>query len=136
MNITYFRIIKKTPYKTVFGMKPNGIPRFLGEINIEGGDYILDDAFEKVVQSHENEENITTFKQNFRYVDFSQQAQDCGDDGENTLRISSLRCKKLRNKVAANLKKSREDMLVKYATKKLMKVAEFEEGEHVSVFAS
>ena len=133
MNTTYSRIIKKTPYKTVFGMKPNGIPRFLGEINIEGGEHIFDDAFEKVVQSHKNEENITTFKQNFRYVDFSQQTQDGDDDGENTLRMSSLRCQKLRNEVAANLKKSREDKVAKYATKKLVKVAEFEEVDHVSV---
>ena len=47
--------------------------------------------------------------------------------------MSSLRCQKLRNEVAANLKKSREDKVAKYATKKLVKVAEFEEVDHVSV---
>ena len=68
MNTTRSLSINKTPYKTVFGVKPNGIPRFLGEINI-------DDAFEKVVSSHENEENSTTVNQMLHYVDFLQHTQ-------------------------------------------------------------
>ena len=97
MSTTYSRRNKKTPYETVFGMKPNGKPRFLGEINVEGSEDILDDAFGKVVSSHENEENSTTIIQNFRYVNFSQYTEDGDDDGENTSRISSPRRQELRN---------------------------------------
>ena len=46
-------------------MKPNGMPRFLGEVNVEGDEDILDDAFENVISNQENEENNTTIKQNF-----------------------------------------------------------------------
>ena len=134
MSTTYSHSNKKTPYETVFGMKPNGKPRILGEINVEGSEDILDNAFGKVVSSHENEENSTTIIQNFHYVNFSQHTQDGDDNGENTSRISSPRSQELRNEVADNLKKSREDMVAKYATTKRVKVAEFEEGDHVSVF--
>ena len=63
-----------------------------------------------------------------------QHTQDGDDDGENTLRMSSPRSEELRNEVVANLRKSREGMVAKYATKKRVKVADFEEGVHVSVF--
>ena len=39
------------------------------------------------------------------------------NDGENTSRISSPRRQELRNEVADNLKKSREDMVAKYPQK-------------------
>ena len=52
MNISYCRSIKRSPYEVVFGVKPNGVPRFLGEMHVCINEELLENAFDKELQGN------------------------------------------------------------------------------------
>ena len=62
LNTSFSRSIKNSPFEVVFGMKPNGIPKILGETNnevrLEDGVHRTDDGSKAI-----NEEGLSKTKE-------------------------------------------------------------------------
>ena len=52
MNTSYCRSIKRSPCEVVFGMKPDVVPRFLGEMQVWIDEELLENAFDKELQGN------------------------------------------------------------------------------------
>ena len=156
MNTSYCRSIKRYPYEVVFGMKPNGVPRFLGEMQVYIHEEVLENAFHKELRGnnvHSSDVGEATLEpeatenqngdcnhvfnshlkvdQKSSYVDFPHHKYINHESQEKPYTVSSPRRQKIQKEVAETLKRTRKDMTMKYVTGKRVKVAE--EGEHVSV---
>ena len=52
MNTSICHSIKRSPYEVFFGMKPNGIPKFLGEMQVCIDEEFLEHASDKELQGN------------------------------------------------------------------------------------
>ena len=52
VSTSYCRSITRSSYKVVFGIKPNEVPRFLGEMQVCTDEELLENAFDKELQGN------------------------------------------------------------------------------------
>ncbi|XP_057295049.1 KRAB-A domain-containing protein 2-like isoform X1 [Hydractinia symbiolongicarpus] len=128
MNASMVRSVKKTPYEIVFGQKPNGLGQISSSVRS-----VEEDIVQDIIE--EMEENGAQDFENAETVDFlkhpsTRKLSDCSEDEFET---TCPKRQKLRQNVVEEGVRNAEMMRRKYSNGKRIKVADFLEGDNVSL---
>ena len=151
LNTSFSRSIQNSPSEVVLGMKPNGIPKILGVTNNEvrledvihrtddGSKAILETSLSNTKEQTDKRPAVTQqsceqIKRNHgAFVDFSYHNKR-DNPSETSLKVTCPNRQAIRQKTSNALKQAREVMMNKYEKTKKIKVAEYKQGDNVSLF--
>ena len=151
LNTSFSRSIKNSPFEVVFGMKPNGIPKILGETNNEvrledgvrrtdeGSKANLEQNLSKTREKTDErpagaQHSCEEIKRNHdAFVDFSYHNKR-DNPSRASLKVTCPNRQAIRQRTSNALKRAREVMMNKYEKTKKIKVEEHKQGDHVSLF--